>query len=159
MNGFISYAHDDYAACVEMKKHLKGIERCYNIEFWSDTRIEAGDYWSPSIAEAIKLSRIHILLISPSFIASDYIFNHELPAINAKCEQNDLVLPVVIERCAWAAFVSVLQAIPTVSGRLKAVLEWKPRSNGFDAAREQITSSIASHFELMAVAPFSWGKS
>src|SRR5262245_46336128 len=100
MQGFISYAHDDYVAFDKMKTHLRAIERAFNIHFWADKRITPGNYWSTLIANAIETASVHVLLISPAFIGSDYIFDYELPAINAKCTRGDLVLPVVINRCA-----------------------------------------------------------
>ena len=86
-------------------------------------------------------------MFSPAFIALDYIFDHELPAINNKCARGDMVLPVVIDRCLWKTFVGVLQAAPVDStGRLVPLLDWKPRRHGFNAACEQIRDSIETQF-------------
>jgi hypothetical protein len=159
LKGFISYAHDDYPAFNELKTHLRAVERAFKVEFWADKRINAGNYWSAKIADAIDAAQIHILIFSPAFIRSDYIFDHELPAINNKCGQGDLVLPVVIERCAWSAFIGVLQAAPTDhTGRLVPVFDWQPRRNGYDVTREQIWSSIATRFGAPLKSPFSWGR-
>jgi hypothetical protein len=142
-----------------MRTHLRAIERAFKIVFWADKRIEPGNYWSTKIADAIEAAQVHILLFSPAFIGSDYIFDHELPAINDKCAKGDIVLPVVIDRCAWSWIVGVLQAVPIDrTGRLLPVLEWQPRRHGYDAAREQIWSSIANRFGTPAKATFSWGK-
>ena len=159
LKGFISYAHDDYVAFNEMRTHLRAVERAFEIDFWADTRIRAGNYWSAKIADAIEAAQIHILMFSPAFIKSDYIFDHELPAINDKCGKGDLVLPVVIKRCAWSWTVGVLQSMPIDhSGRLLPVFEWKPRGNGYDSAREQIWSSITTQFGAPLKSPFTWGK-
>jgi hypothetical protein len=110
------------------------------------------------IADAIEAAQIHILMFSPAFIRSDYIFDHELPAINGKCTKGDLVLPVIIKRCAWSFFIEVLQAAPIDgTGRLLPVFEWKPHRNGYDAARQQIWSSLAARFGNPKPA-FTWGK-
>jgi hypothetical protein len=78
LKGFISYAHDDYAAFDAMRSHLRAVERAFKIDFWADKRISAGNYWSDKIADAIEAAQIHILMFSPAFIESDYIFDHEL---------------------------------------------------------------------------------
>ena len=136
LRGFISSAHDDYAAFAEMRTHLRAIERAFGIDFWADKRIVAGNYWSDEISAAIEAATVHVLLFSPAFIRSDYIFDHELPAINAKCARGDLVFPVIIDRCSWAAFVGLLQAAPIdTGGRLRAVLDWRPCRHGYNAAR------------------------
>ena len=159
VKGFISYAHDDHAAFHEMRTQLRAIERAFAIDFWADKRIEPGNYWSATIAAAIEAAKVHVLLLSPAFIGSDYIFDHELPAINTKCAKGDMVLPVVIGRCACSWIVGVLQAAPVDrTGQLLPVLEWKPHRNGYDAAREQIWSCMAAQFGTAPKPPFSWGK-
>ena len=159
LKGYISYARDDHAAFHEMRTHLRAIERAFKIDFWADERIKPGHYWSTKIADAIEAAEVHILMFSPAFIRSDYIFDHELPAINDKCAKGDMVLPVVIDRCAWSWIVGVLQATPVDdTGRLLPVSEWQPRRHGFDAAREQIWSSFAARFGAPPKTTFSWGK-
>jgi hypothetical protein len=159
LKGFISYAHDDHAAFREMRTQLRAIERAFEIDFWADKRIKPGNYWSAKIADAIEVAQIHILLCSPAFIRSDYIFDYELPAINTKFGKGDMVLPVVIDRCAWSWIVRVLQATPIDhTGRLLPVLEWQPRRHGYDAAREQIWSSIAAQLGAPPKPPFFRGK-
>jgi len=159
LKGFISYAHADHAAFKELRTHLRAIERAFRIEFWADRRINPGDYWSKEIADAIETAQVHIALLSPAFIGSDYIFDHELPAINAKCGKGDMLLPVIVDRCAWSWVVGVLQALPTDhAGRLLPVHEWRPRGHGYDAAREQIWSSMANRFGPPK-GIFPWGAS
>jgi hypothetical protein len=158
--GFISYAHPDHAAFSELRNHLRAIERAFKIEFWADKRITPGDYWSKKIADAIEAAQVHLVLFSPAFLGSDYIFDHELPAIDAKCGKGDLVLPVVIDRCAWSwAIGGVLQAAPADrAGRLLPVREWRPHQHGYDAAREQIWASMEGRFGAPDRPKFSWGK-
>ncbi len=143
IKGFISYAHSDHAAYEDLRLHLKPIEKAYDIEFWADRRIRPGDYWSSKIQQAIADASIHVLLVTPHFFASDYIFDHELPAINAKYAAGDLVLPIIVKRCCWAQWLGPLQAAPmNRQGRLQPVSEWRPKENGYDTAREQITPAI-----------------
>jgi hypothetical protein len=97
-------------------------------------------YWSDKIADVIKSAQIHILMFSPEFIALDYIFKHELPAINDKFANGDMVLPVIIKRCAWSSFVGEqLEAVPIdPTGRVLPVFEWQLPQDGFNAVRDQI---------------------
>jgi hypothetical protein len=145
LKGFISYAHDDHAAFAEMRKHLRAIERAFEVEFWADKRVKPASHWSPAIARAIEAAQIHILMVSPAYISADYIFDHELPAIRDKLSRGDVVIPVIIERCAWQLAIGTLQAVPTDSShRLRPVNEWRPRRRGFDAVREQITTALTT---------------
>lgn len=158
MKGFISYSHEDHACFGAFQRHLRAIERSYGIEFWADKRITPGDYWSTKIATAIDEASVHILLMSPGFFASNYIYDHELPAIRAKHGSGDLVMPVIASRCQWANFVGVLQAAPmTSAGKPLAISEWKPKDNGHHAACEQLAKGIEAHFGI-APTPLVWTK-
>lgn len=146
MKGFFSYAHDDHAEFVRLRTHLKAAERACGVDIWADKRIKGGDYWSATIKDAIDAASFHVLLLSPAFFASDYIFDHELPAIAAKHRTGDLVLPIVAKRCMWEPFVSALQAMPlTDMGKLQPIHEWRPQDNGYHAASKQLLAALTAH--------------
>lgn len=140
-----------------MCTHLAALQHSFGVDFWRDKRIVPGNYWSAKIEDAIEQASVHLLLFTPSFIASDYIVKHELPAIHAKYRRGDLVLPVILQRCMWQPFVGVLQAAPmTAQGRLQPVVEWKPRANGFDAAREQLAKALEEHLRTPPAKLLDW---
>src|SRR5215203_4111135 len=91
MQCFISYAHHDYSEFGRMEKHLSHIAHAFGITLWSDKRIAAGYYWSAKIEAEIFRSDIVVLLVTNDFLGSDYIFDHELPAIIQK-HKNDQTL-------------------------------------------------------------------
>jgi hypothetical protein len=157
MQAFISYAHSDHTAFEEFSACIKPVARAFKIDIWADKRLRPGHYWNQKIADAIKASEIHVLLMSNGFFGSDYIFDHELPAIAACCRDGALTAPVLIERCYWSAFVGVLQATPMTSrGKLLPTKEWKPTRTGFSTACEQIAIAIQDHFKVAPVSPFEW---
>lgn len=74
LQGFISYAHADHEAVTTLRTHLRATERLLDVSFWVDVRkLRGGDYWDASIQKAISDAEVHLLLMSPSFLASDYI--------------------------------------------------------------------------------------
>jgi hypothetical protein len=149
MNGFISYSHDDFDMFEEFLVHAKSIERSLGVTFWSDPRISPGYYWNATIENAINIADVFILLTSPDFIASDYIYDKEIPAIKARHKKaGALVLPLVLKRCAWQMVADSLQAVPTHNGRLRPVSDWRRHSDGFDHARIQIGEVVEKHFGL-----------
>lgn len=157
--GFISYAHDDHGAFEEMCTHLAPLEKVFGIDFWRDKRIAPGNYWTKKIEDAIQEASVHLLLVTPCFLASDYIIQTELPAINAKYHAGDLVLPVILRRCMWKPFVGSLQAAPmNPQGRLQAVVEWRPQAHGYDAAREQLQKAIEAYLGPPPASPLNWNK-
>lgn len=149
MKGFISYAHDDHSLFGEFRTHLRAIERAFDIEFWADSGILAGYHWDATIQQAIDVAEVFVLLVSNAFIASPYIYEQEIPAIRTRRQTSGaLVLPVVVDACFWQMIAGVLQAIPSEHGRVKPLLEWRPRTRGCAQARDQIIATIQRHFGL-----------
>jgi hypothetical protein len=156
MKGFISYAHDDHQLFDGFATHLKSVRRAFDLELWFDHEIYAGARWDSSIASAIGVAQVFVLLISPNFIGSDYVFEKEIPAIQAqRLAVGALVLPVVLKRCTWQLIAAALQAVPTENGRVRPVSDWRPWEHGYDRATGQIITAIERHFGLTRKA-ISW---
>lgn len=160
IRGFISYAHNDYWALEKMLVHLKSIENMLRgeIEFWADTRIQAGDYWTAEIEAAIDAADLHLLLVSAQFFGSKYIWEHELPAINRRYAAGTLVVPMILRGCMWERFVGPLQAVPTWKGRAIPICDWSPQDTGFYVATSQILHAIQTHFPVIIDSGLNWNR-
>ncbi len=104
---FISYSREDEKWRRRFAEMLKPLVRERRLEVWSDDRLVTGYEWRPQLAEAIGQSRAALLLVSPSFLASDFIMNQELPALMRNSVQ---LVPVLVRPCLWQA-VSVLEGL------------------------------------------------
>ncbi len=143
MNGFISYAHDDRRMFDEFRDYLTAVERAFHLTLWADTSLLAGHHWNTEIEQAIARAEVFVLLISPAFIASDFIYTQEIPAIRQRARTTDApVFPVVLRRCFWKLVTDELQGVPTANGSLKPIEDWRPRGNGYHCAGEQIIAAI-----------------
>jgi hypothetical protein len=78
---FISYSHKDIDWLDRLMIHLNPLIRNEKISVWNDKYIQPGSNWKEELKEIIAQSRIAILLVSPNFLASDFIMNEELPQI------------------------------------------------------------------------------
>lgn len=79
---FLSYAHDDDKLPEKLLNELdKQLGACRDFTFqrWQDTHILPGEKWHEEIQKAARECDFGLLLVSPSFLKSKYIGEHELP--------------------------------------------------------------------------------
>ena len=103
---FVSYSREDETWRGRFAEMLKPLVRERRLEVWSDDRMVVGYEWRPQLAEAIGRARVALLLVSASFLASDFIMDQELPAL---LRNGVRLVPVLVRPCLW-------QAVPRAGG-------------------------------------------
>jgi hypothetical protein len=111
---FVCYSHSDKESQKRLKVFLKAMERRGLVQWWSDDRIEPGQPWREEIRKAIDSAAVAILLLSEDFLASDFIYDFELPTIlHAEKSRGLVVLPVILKPCTIETYPPLerLQAV------------------------------------------------
>jgi WD40 repeat protein len=75
---FISYSHEDTKWREDLEKHLKPYLRAGSFKSWSDKQISPGSQWFTEIDSALARTSVAVVLVTPDFIASDFIHDYEL---------------------------------------------------------------------------------
>jgi len=110
---FISYSHKDTKWLERLETHLKPRIRNGKLDVWNDKRLKAGDEWRKEIDDALARAKVAVLLVSPHFLASDFIADNELPPLLEAARQGGVkILWVPVSTCAFKeAKLDVYQAV------------------------------------------------
>jgi len=127
---FVSYARDDKALCDKLSDHLGGLRTGGYISVWSDGEIVPGQEWAPEITRHLDEADIVLLLVTSSFLGSEFIGRVELARALERHRRGDaIVIPVILRPADWqSAGLGGLQALPRDS---KAVSTWADQDTAF----------------------------
>ena len=95
---FVSYAHADQRTADDFLQRLRGQlapSRRYDYTLWRDTMIAVGQRWHDEIQQALVTCKIGLFLVSPAFLISEYIVQHELPYFLGDAAKP--VIPVMLQ--------------------------------------------------------------
>ncbi|MBK8274760.1 MAG: TIR domain-containing protein [Nitrospira sp.] len=110
---FVSYSHQDKAWLEKLFIFLKPYLRKGRLAVWADPYIQVGDLWRREIDQALPRAKVGLLLVSPHFLASDFIMDQEVPPLEKASENgharlfcvplsSSVVAPTGLDKYQWA---------------------------------------------------------
>lgn len=99
---FISYSHKDQKYVDELKTMLAPAIRDDRIDVWDDRRIEPGAKWREEIQKALESTSTAVLMVSTTFLNSQFILRHELqPLLAAASEKGVRIFWICVNPCLY----------------------------------------------------------
>jgi hypothetical protein len=93
---FLSFSHKEDAKWLAQVRIMLDTLKT-EVELWHDGKIEPGTQWHPTILKAVEESQVALLLVSKPFLASDYVREHEFPAILKRHDAGQLdICPLLV---------------------------------------------------------------
>src|SRR5215218_4835112 len=123
---FCSYAHEDEEHLNDLREWLRGLERQGLIEWWHDRQIVPGWEWEEAIDKNLRIADVILLLVTPAFMASDYVYEKEINRAIERHERDEArVIPIIVRPSDWKwAPFGTLQALPKDA---KPITTWPNR--------------------------------
>jgi len=117
---FVSYSHQDARFLEQLQVHLVPYTRNETVEYWVDNKIPSGANWKETIFAALKEASLGLLLVSPDFLASDFVFKHELPQLLQKRVLWVSIRPSSYDQTQISVYQALNQPDKPLSGMTKA---------------------------------------
>jgi hypothetical protein len=112
---FVSYSHRDEQYLRKLEVSLAGLQRNKLISIWHDSKILPGQEWGREIDENLNTADIVLLLVSPDFLASDFVYSHEMTrSLERHHAGSATVVPIILRPADWQNTpLGSLQALPS----------------------------------------------
>jgi TIR domain-containing protein len=131
----------------QLKIHLAPLARSRSLVFWDDTRISPGTDWIDEIKQALSNAAVAIIIVSPNYLASEFILNFELPNLLKASEEQGL-------RVVWLAASASLYRETPLAGFQALNDPSKPLDALTGSERNRVMVSVAEKIAVMAGQPY-----
>jgi len=126
----LCYAHQDERMVHQLKNHLSSLEHNRLIAVWDYGNISPGAEWEQEINKHLDEAQMILLLISASFLGSNYYYKIEMQEVIKRHERKEArVIPVILRPVHWEE--PPLDKLQPLPDRYKTITDWSPRDEGY----------------------------
>jgi len=145
---FLSYTHQDEELHNQLAQQLKSLQRQGLIGALYDQEIRPGRHWSRDIDIHLNVANLILLLISPDYVASGYIYEGDLRrAINRHESGEARVIPIILRPTDWSG--TPLGKLPILPRNAEPITMW----HNLEEALLDVARSVRRVVEELAATP------
>jgi len=124
---FISYSKQDLRLVNKFIEHLSALQRDGKVSHWYCSELEAGSVWNEEIQKHLEEADIACFMVSPNFMKTDYIHEHEIKkAFERKVKDpNFKIVPIILNFCRWITTNNNLGDFTALPYTAKPVMDFK----------------------------------
>lgn len=98
---FISYSSKNSDFVKRFNTHLEILKSNGDLDPWYDRKIESGTRWDDTIKEEMNRADLIIFMLSPDFLATEYIMKVEVPLALKKFGTSKKLFFIELLPCSW----------------------------------------------------------
>ena len=127
---FISYSKKDLLFVNEFIDHLTAFQLDGKVSHWYCTELTGGSEWNTEIQKHLDNSDIVCFMVSPNFMRTSYIHEHEIKkAFERKAKApNFKIVPIILDFCNWTTQNNNLGDYTALPYTAKPVVDFKNRN-------------------------------
>ena len=130
INIFFVYAQVDEQLRKALENHLSALKRQEGITSWYDQKVLPGQEWEQEAERHLRTAHIILLLVSPEFLASDYVYGVEFKRAMERHQRDEAtVIPIIVRPVDWK--LDALRKLRALPANGKPVTSWSDPDEGF----------------------------
>lgn len=123
---FISYSKQDFHLVSKFIEHLSALQLDGKVSHWYCSELLAGSDWNDEIQKHLDEADIICFMISPNFMKTKYIHEHEIAKAFEKKEKNQefKIVPIILDFCKWNTSKNDLSKFTALPYTAKPVVDF-----------------------------------
>lgn len=140
---FISYHESDEVYLHRLVDHLVSLKRAGLIKDWFKSKIQAGQVIENVSQQHLEKSAVFLLLISPSFIASDTLYQETQQMMLRHKAKQALVIPILLRPADWEN--TPLGTLAPLPNNRSFVTLWRNQDSAFLNIAQGLRQAITEY--------------
>lgn len=135
---FISYSKDDLPLVNKFIEHLSALQLEGKVAHWYCTELIAGTSWNKDIQDHFDQSDIVCFMVSPHFMKTAYIHEHEIKKAFERQSKDPTfkIVPIILDFCKWTTSHNNLGQFTALPYTAKPVVDFKNQNMAWYIVQE-----------------------